>query len=204
MNLGDKLLYYTERLQQFFDRYLRLILACVVILIAIGVLWGGVRYYFAKKEKEKEAAFELLKAVGSPNLIASLEEVTKKHKNTSAGLISAIILSDYYYQQKNFNKIQEILPVLEKKYPEKIKGLVWYYQAKISESQGNWNQAFELYQKINQKYPELQNLILLDLARAAEKIGKTQIAKESYQKALNQTQDAVVKGIAETKMKNLN
>ncbi|WP_028841265.1 tetratricopeptide repeat protein [Thermodesulfobacterium hveragerdense] len=202
MNLGDKLLYYTERLQHFFDRYLRLILACVVILIAIGILWGGVKYYFAKKEKE--AAFELLKAVSSPNLIASLEEVTKKHKNTSAGLISAMILSDHYYQQKNFNKTQKLLPVLEKKYPEKIKGLVWYYQAKIAESQGKWDQAFELYQKIDQKYPDLQNLILLDLGRAAEKIGKTHIAKECYQKALNQTQDEVLKGIAETKIKNLN
>ncbi|HCE79523.1 MAG TPA: hypothetical protein DEQ05_01910, partial [Thermodesulfobacterium commune] len=86
----------------------------------------------------------------------------------------------------------------------KIKGLVWYYQAKIAESQGKWDQAFELYQKIDQKYPDLQNLILLDLGRAAEKIGKTQIAKECYQKALNQTQDEVLKGIAETKIKNLN
>ncbi|QER41392.1 tetratricopeptide repeat protein [Thermodesulfobacterium sp. TA1] len=201
MNLGDKLLYYSEKLQHFFDRYLRLILVGIVIFVALGGLWGGIRYYLAKKEKE--AAFELIKAVQSPNLIASLEQIKQKYPNTPAGVVSGLILSDYYYQQKNFNKTQEILHLLKKTYPEKVKGLVWYYEAKIAESQGSWEKAFGLYQKIDQKYPELQDLILLDLGRAAEKLGKTQIAKDYYQKALNQVKDEVLKGIAETKLNQL-
>jgi len=201
MNFSEKLLAFHEKLSQFLEKHLRLILGLIAILMTIGLLWGGFTYY--KHKKEKEASLKLMEVVKSPNMIQALKEVKEKYKGTQASLQASLLLLDYYFSQKNYKEIQNLINELEKEYPKKIKGVILYGKAKTFEIQGNFSKALEIYKEISQKQPEMNFLVYLDIARVAEKLGKFDLAKEYYEKYLkeNNTKDI---GFAQYKLSYLN
>uniref|UniRef100_A0A7V4JP76 Tetratricopeptide repeat protein n=1 Tax=Thermodesulfobacterium geofontis TaxID=1295609 RepID=A0A7V4JP76_9BACT len=185
MDLSEKLLSFHERLVRFFEKYLRTILAFVVILLLITLLWIGFIYY--KSKREKEASLKLMEVVKAENIISALQEVKEKYKGTQASLQASLLLLDYYYTQKNYQEMQKLIDELQKRYPKKYKGIILYGKAKILEIKGDLNKALEIYKEVSRVQPELNFLTYLDIARIAEKLGNFDLAKEYYQKYLKES-----------------
>lgn len=185
MDLSDKLLSFHDKLAQFFEKYLRIILATIVVFLVIGLSWIGFTYY--KSKKEKTASLKLMEVVKSPNIIQALQEVKEKYKGTQAALQASLLLLDYYYNQKNYQEMQKLIDELQKEYPRKIKGVILYGKAKTFEIQGDLSKALELYKEVSKEQPELNFLTYLDIARVAEKLGKFDLAREYYQKYLKES-----------------
>ncbi len=184
MENEDKLLSFHEKLTDFFDKNLRVILLLIFALIGIGIIWGGITYYNSKKEKE--AALKLMEAINSPNIVKALKEVKNKYKGTSAALQASLLLWNYYFQEKDYAKMQDLLKELKSKYPAKIKGVILYGEAKVLENQDKWKEALKTYKEVIKKEPELNFLTYLDIARAAEKTGNSALAKKYYEKYLKE------------------
>ncbi len=184
MENEDKLLSFHEKLTAFFDRNLRVILLSIFALIGIGIIWGGITYYNSKKEKR--AALKLMEAVKSPDIIRALKEVKDKYKGTSAALQASLLLWNYYFQEKEYAKMQDLLKELKSEYPAEIKGVILYGEAKVLENQNKWKESLKTYKEVIKKEPELNFLTYLDIARAAEKIGNFALAKKYYEKYLKE------------------
>ncbi len=182
MDFSDKLVFFHEKLSDFFEKNLRTILIVIIILIIMGLLWGGLTYYNAKRERE--ASLKLMEAVRSSNVIQALKSIRNNYSRTQAGLEASLLLLDYYFSQKNYQKMQNLIKDLERDYPKKIKGVILYGKAKLFEIQKNFSQALKTYKEIVEVQPELNFLVYLDIARTAEKLGKVKLAKEYYQKYL--------------------
>lgn len=197
MSLGEKLLNLTEKLSSFLERYLRLIFVGLGILILVGSAYGVFHYYSVKKERE--ALQKLTEVFKSPQFIASLEDIKNRYKGTQAAFMASLILADFYIQQRNHDKFGETLKALKEQYPSKLKPLLLYSEAKLLENQNDFKGAFETYQKILKSFPELSIFLYLDLARTAERLEKTEVAKEYYQKYLTETKGED-KGLAEHKL----
>jgi len=185
MDLSDKLLSFHEKLVHFFEKYLRAILALIIILLLFTLLWIGFIYY--KSKKEKEASLKLMEVVKAENIISALQEVKEKYKGTQASLQASLLLLDYYYTQKNYQEMQKLIEEIQKEYPKKIKGIILYGKAKTLEISGDLNRALEIYKEVSKVQPELNFLTYLDIARIAEKLGKFDLAKEYYQKYLKES-----------------
>jgi len=185
MELSDKLLSFHEKLVRFFEKYLRAILALIIILLLFTLLWIGFIYY--KSKKEKEASLKLMEVVKAENIISALQEVKEKYKGTQASLQASLLLLDYYYTQKNYQEMQKLIEEIQKEYPKKIKGIILYGKAKTLEISGDLNRALEIYKEVSKVQPELNFLTYLDIARIAEKLGKFDLAKEYYQKYLKES-----------------
>lgn len=201
MEFSERLIHFHEKLVQFFEKHLRTVLTIIFIFVIIGLLWGGFTYY--KSKKEKEASLKLMEVTKSSNIPLALKEVKEKYKGTSTALQASLLLLDYYFYQKNYQETEKLINEIEKEYPKKIKGIILYGKAKILEIKGDLNKALKIYQKISKNQPDLSFLIYLDIARLAEKLGKIDLAKEYYQKYIN---DPNVKnsGFAEYKLYQLN
>lgn len=197
MSLGEKLLNLTEKLSSFFERYLRLIFVSLGIFILIGIVYGVFHYHSVKKERE--ALQRLTEAFKNPQFIASLEDIKNKYKGTYASFMASLILADFYYQQRNYDKFGETLNAIKDQYPSKLKPLVLYSEAKLLENKNDFKGAFETYQKILKSFPELSIFLYLDLARTAERLEKIEVAKEYYQKYLTETKGEET-GLAEHKL----
>jgi len=185
MDLSGKLLSFHEKLARFFEKYLRAILALIIILLLITFLWIGFSYY--KSKKEKEASLKLMEVVKAKNIISALQEVKEKYKGTQASLQASLLLLDYYYTQKNYQEMQKLIEELQKEYPKKMRGIILYGKAKILEINGDLNRALEIYKEVSKVQPELNFLTYLDIARIAENLGKFDLAKEYYQKYLKES-----------------
>jgi tetratricopeptide (TPR) repeat protein len=185
MDLSDKLLSFHEKLVHFFEKYLRAILALIIILLLFTLLWIGFIYY--KSKKEKEASLKLMEVVKAENIISALQEVKEKYKGTQASLQASLLLLDYYYTQKNYQEMQKLIEEIQKEYPKKIRGIILYGKAKTLEINGDLNRALEIYKEVSKVQPELNFLTYLDIARIAEKLGKFDLAKEYYQKYLKES-----------------
>jgi tetratricopeptide (TPR) repeat protein len=185
MDLSGKLLSFHEKLARFFEKYLRAILALIIILLLITFLWIGFSYY--KSKKEKEASLKLMEVVKAENIISALQEVKEKYKGTQASLQASLLLLDYYYTQKNYQEMQKLIEELQKEYPKKIRGIILYGKAKTLEINGDLNRALEIYKEVSKVQPELNFLTYLDIARVAENLGKFDLAKEYYQKYLKES-----------------
>jgi len=201
MEFSERLIHFHEKLVQFFEKHLRTVLTIIFIFVIIGLLWGGFTYY--KSKKEKEASLKLMEVTKSSNIPLALKEVEEKYKGTSAALQASLLLLDYYFYQKNYKKKEKLINEIEKEYPKKINGIILYGKAKILEIKGDLNKALKIYQKISKNQSDLSFLIYLDIARLTEKLGKFDLAKEYYQKYIN---DPNVKnsGFAEYKLYQLN
>jgi tetratricopeptide (TPR) repeat protein len=185
MDLSDKLLSFHEKLVHFFEKYLRAILALIIILLLFTLLWIGFIYY--KSKKEKEASLKLMEVVKAENIISALQEVKEKYKGTQASLQASLLLLDYYYTQKNYQEMQKLIEEIQKEYPKKIRGIILYGKAKTLEINGDLNRALEIYKEVSKVQPELNFLTYLDIARIAEKLGKFDLTKEYYQKYLKES-----------------
>jgi tetratricopeptide (TPR) repeat protein len=185
MDLSEKLLSFHEKLARFFEKYLRAILALIIILLLITFLWIGFSYY--KSKKEKEASLKLMEVVKAENIISALQEVKEKYKGTQASLQASLLLLDYYYTQKNYQEMQKLIEELQKEYPKKMRGVILYGKAKTLEINGDLNRALEIYKEVSKVQPELNFLTYLDIARIAENLGKFDLAKEYYQKYLKES-----------------
>ncbi|AEH22270.1 Tetratricopeptide repeat-containing protein [Thermodesulfobacterium geofontis OPF15] len=185
MDLSEKLLSFHEKLARFFEKYLRAILALIIILLLITFLWIGFSYY--KSKKEKEASLKLMEVVKAENIISALQEVKEKYKGTQASLQASLLLLDYYYTQKNYQEMQKLIEELQKEYPKKMRGVILYGKAKTLEINGDFNRALEIYKEVSKVQPELNFLTYLDIARIAENLGKFDLAKEYYQKYLKES-----------------
>jgi len=185
MDLSGKLLSFHEKLARFFEKYLRAILALIIILLLITFLWIGFSYY--KSKKEKEASLKLMEVVKAENIISALQEVKEKYKGTQSSLQASLLLLDYYYTQKNYQEMQKLIEELQKEYPKKMRGVILYGKAKTLEINGDLNRALEIYKEVSKVQPELNFLTYLDIARIAENLGKFDLAKEYYQKYLKES-----------------
>ncbi len=198
MEKEDKLLTFHEKLSDFFDRNLRIILLVMFGLIVIGIIWGGISYYTSKRERE--ADLKLMQAMNSRNMIKALQEVKEEYKGTSAALQASLLLWNYYYQERAFDKMQKLLNELKNEYPSEIKGVILYGEAKVYENQNKWKKALETYQQVVKKEPGLDFLTYLDIARMAEKTGNYKLAKEYYKKYLKNNYPFGEKGLVEYKL----
>lgn len=182
--MEDKLLRFHEKISQFLNQYLKTILFSIFLFVLVILIGSGVYYY--KKQKEEKAWAELVQVLYQKKNWQALEEITKKYKDTSAGLQAYLLLWEIYYSQKDWNNLLRILEELKKRYPKNLEGILFYGEAKVLEQQGKLEEALKLYQKSLEKpfYPS--PWVLIDLGRLAEKLNQKSLAIEAFEKALKE------------------
>jgi len=169
----DKLLRFHERLKDFIQKYLTLLLNIVLFFVIIIVLALGWMYYQKTKEKKAyQAFFELIHKGGS---VKEWNEFINKFSSTQAGLQATLLLWENALKFSNLQELEKQFPHLKKVYPRQLKENLYYAEAKLYENEGNLAEAEKIYKNIKEE--PLSKIVLLDLARISVKRNKAEALK---------------------------
>ncbi len=194
----DKLLRFHERLKDFLQKYLNLLLNMVLFFVIIILFAGGWFYY--QKYKEKRAYQAFLDLIHKRASVKELQEFVKKYGSTQAGLQATLLLWENTLQFNDLKEVENQFKYLKEVYPKKLRENLYYIEAKLYEEKGNFSKAEEFYKKID-KGP-MKKIALLDLARNTSKRDKVEALK--YLEEISKTfEDGYFKGWAIYKMNSL-
>jgi len=174
------------RVVGFIKKRIKLILAGAAAVLVLILIFLGIRLIQAQKTKQESARLGRILSIeqgletDSPNL----EELEKLEGTGKYGRLASLKLAVYWYEHDEFSKAKDYLESI----PSKTKDLV-YYQAQdllgqIHMKQQNWDQAIEIYQKIEQDDPESYSLdmVLFRKAQALENKGERELALALFKK----------------------
>lgn len=196
----ERLLRFHERLRDFLQNYLIILLNIVIVFFILILISGGWIYY--KKNKERKAFEELTKIIHNGSEVKTLQDFVKKYGNTPAGIQGWLILWNTYLQWEDIQNLKQVITPIKKIYRDEIANLPLYAEAKILEASNKREEAIKLYQKIYDKDPILRRMILFDLARLKERENKKEAVK-FYQELLGESKESYLKGFAEFKLYSL-
>lgn len=193
----DKLLRFHERLKDFLQKHLTLLLNIVLGLVLLIMISGAWVYY--QKNKDKKAFEELTNIIHKGGDLKSLKEFVKKYGRTTAGSQAILILWNTSLQKGDVKDLKEELSNLKSLYRGKAEGLALYAEAKILEEEGKMEEAFKLYSKALEKETLLKGSILFDQARMKERQNKGEAIK-LYQELLKENGNSYLRGLIEFKL----
>jgi len=194
----DRLLRFHERLKDFVQKHLTLLLNIVLFFVIVIVLAGGWVYY--QRNKEKKAYLEFLTLIHKRAPMSDFQNFVKRYGSTQAGLQASLLLWENVQGELNYQEMANLLKVLKKVYPGELKDNLFYAEAKLYEERGEKIAAKNLYAKV--KSGPLKRLAELDLARLTLKENPGEAVKhlEAVRKDFNGT---LFQGWAEYKLQNL-
>ncbi|MCS7150712.1 MAG: tetratricopeptide repeat protein [Caldimicrobium sp.] len=193
----DKLLRFHERLKDFLQKHLTLLLNIVLGLVLLIMINGAWVYY--QKNKDKKAFEEFTNIIHKGRDLKSLREFVKKYGRTTAGSQAILILWNTSLHKGDVKDLKEELSNLKSLYRGKAEGLTFYAEAKILEEEGKMEEAFKLYSKALEKETLLKGSILFDQARIKERQNKSEAIK-LYQELLKETESSYLRGLIEFKL----
>lgn len=197
----DKLLRFHERLKDFLQRRLNLLLNIVIAFVILILISGAWWYY--QKNREKKAFQELAKIIHQGGSPQSLQQFIKQYKGTQAGLQATLILWKTLQQGKDLSLLQKELSNLKDLYKGEAKDLPLYAEAKIAENNKNYEEALKIYQRLREKNTALKEIVMYDLARLQAKKNKEEAIK-IYQTLLKEGDpESLNKGLIEYKLYEL-
>ncbi len=170
----DKLLRFHERLKEFIQKHLNLLLNIVIFFVILIVLSFGWFYY--QKHKEKKALEEFVKALHSQDNLKALQELAKKYPSTQAGRQANLILWETLVHQGQPQRLSINLETLKKIYPKKLEPFILYGKAKLYEDTKK-ESAQKIYLDLLKEKTVLRELVLFDLARLSLSYSKTEAKK---------------------------
>lgn len=189
----DKLLKFHDKLKDFIQKHLNLLLNVVLIFVIIIVLSFGWGYY--QKYKEKKAYQELIALIHQRNDIKSLMEFTKKYSSTQAGLQASLILWEMVKDTGDLKTKEETLKLLQKVFPKGLKEALSYASAKLKEDKGALKEAVSDYERI--KLEPYKNLSQIDLIRLN---AQKNLDKKELEELLKKFKDTPFYGYLEYKL----
>ncbi len=198
MENQDKILEVHEKLSNFFNQKLKLILTSVGIFVLFVFLISFFTYY--KNRKEREAELKLIEAMNQHNPVQALNKILKEYSGTQAGLEAGILLWNMYYNKKDYFSMGRVLDYLQENYPSDLKPLLNYARASLFENQKEFKSALRFYKKSLKEMPLLRFVALIDVARTYEESGNLNQAIDFYRKYLEEYPDGEYKGLAEYKI----
>lgn len=197
----DKLLRFHERLKDFLQRHLNLLLNIVIAFVILILISGAWWYY--QKNREKKAFQELAKIIHQGGNPQSLQQFIKQYKGTQAGLQATLILWKTLQQGRDLSLLQKEIGNLKGWYKGEAKDLALYAEAKIAENNKNYEEALKIYQRLKEKNTPLKEIVMYDLARLQEKKNKEEAIK-IYQTLLKEGDpESLNKGLIEYKLYEL-
>lgn len=197
----DKLLRFHERLKDFLQRHLNLLLNIVIAFVILILISGAWWYY--QKNREKKAFQELAKIIHQGGSPQSLQQFIKQYKGTQAGLQASLILWKTLQQGRDLSLLQKEIGNLKGWYKGEAKDLALYAEAKIAENNKNYEEALKIYQRLKEKNTPLKEIVMYDLARLQEKKNKEEAIK-IYQTLLKEGDpESLNKGLIEYKLYEL-
>lgn len=197
----DKLLRFHERLKDFLQRHLNLLLNIVIAFVILILISGAWWYY--QKNREKKAFQELAKIIHQGGSPQSLQQFIKQYKGTQAGLQATLILWKTLQQGRDLSLLQKEIGNLKDWYKGEAKDLALYAEAKIAENNKNYEEALKIYQRLKEKNTPLKEIVMYDLARLQEKKNKEEAIK-IYQTLLKEGDpESLNKGLIEYKLYEL-
>lgn len=197
----DKLLRFHERLKDFLQRHLNLLLNIVIAFVILILISGAWWYY--QKNREKKAFQELAKIIHQGGSPQSLQQFIKQYKGTQAGLQATLILWKTLQQGRDLSLLQKEIGNLKGWYKGEAKDLALYAEAKIAENNKNYEEALKIYQRLKEKNTPLKEIVMYDLARLQEKKNKEEAIK-IYQTLLKEGDpESLNKGLIEYKLYEL-
>jgi len=192
----DKLLKFHEKLKDFIQKHLNLLLNVVLIFVIIIVLSFGWGYY--QKYKEKKAYQELTTLVHQRGDVKSLMEFVKKYSSTQAGLQASLILWESVKNTEDFKTKEETLKLLQKIFPKELKEALGYASAKLKEDKGALKEAISDYERIQlEPYKSLSQIDLIRLK------AKKNLDKKELEELLKRFKDTPFYGYLEYKLEAL-
>lgn len=194
----DKLLRFHERLKDFLQKYLNLLLNIVLFFVIIILLGAGWFYY--QKNREKRAYEAYMNLIHKKASVKELNEFIKKYGQTQAGLEATLLLWENAFKFNNLEELEAQINHLKKVYPRELKENLYYAEAKLYEDKGNFNKAKEIYKKIDKE--PFKKVILLDLARITSKNDKSE-SLEYLEEIFKTFEDGLFKGWATYKLQTL-
>lgn len=197
----DKLLRFHERLKDFLQRHLNLLLNIVIAFVILILISGAWWYY--QKNREKKAFQELAKIIHQGGSPQSLQQFIKQYKGTQAGLQATLILWKTLEQGRDLSLLQKEIGNLKGWYKGEAKDLALYAEAKIAENNKNYEEALKIYQRLKEKNTPLKEIVMYDLARLQEKKNKEEAIK-IYQTLLKEGDpESLNRGLIEYKLYEL-
>lgn len=197
----DRLLRFHERLKDFLQRRLILLLNFIIVFVILILLSGGYVYY--KNYKEKKAFGEYVKLIEKNADIKSYKEFIKNYGETQAGMQATILIWSKAVLNNDINLMKSEVENLKKIFPSAIKVLPQYAEAKIYEDTNNIDEALRIYNTILEKGFPVKGTIKLDLAFLQEKKNPDQ-ALRLYQELLNEmSPDNPLRGYVEYRIYKL-
>lgn len=197
----DKLLRFHERLKEFLQRHLNLLLNIVIAFVILILISGAWWYY--QKNREKKAFQELAKIIHQGGSPQSLQQFIKQYKGTQAGLQATLILWKTLEQGRDLSLLQKEIGNLKGLYKGEAKDLALYAEAKIAENNKNYEEALKIYQRLKEKNTPLKEIVMYDLARLQEKKNKEEAIK-IYQTLLKEGDpESLNRGLIEYKLYEL-
>lgn len=195
----DKLLQFHERLKDFLQKHLTLLLN-IVLAFALVIIFGALLFYY-QKNKEKKAFEELYQIIHKNDFIA-LQSFAKKYASSQAGLYALLIIWEDLTQSHALKAKKEFLPILKKAYPKGLSNFLLYTEAKLLEDSGQKEEALKIYQKLLEKEPVLRELLYLDLGRLFASTNP-QLAKKYYMELIKNYPQAFGVPLAQYKVLTL-
>lgn len=195
----DKLLQFHEKLKDFLQKHLMLIVNIVLALSLFIILGAGWLYY--QKNREKKAFEELYQIIHKNDFIA-LQSFAKKYATSQAGLNALLMVWEVISQSQDMKAKKEFLTVLKKAYPKGLSNLLLYTEAKLLEDLGQKEEALKIYQKLLEKEPALREILYLDLGRLLA-IKHPDLAKKFYQDLIKNYPQAFGVPLAQYKVVNI-
>lgn len=169
----DKLLKFHEKLKDFIQKHLNLLLNVVLIFVIIILLSLGWSYY--QKYKEKKAFQELATLIHQRGDVKSLMEFVKKYSSTQAGLQASLILWEMVKDTGDLKTKEETLKLLQKVFPKELKEALSYASAKLKEDKGALKEAVNDYERIKlEPYKDFSQIDLIRL-KAKENLDKKEL-----------------------------
>ncbi len=194
----DKLLRFHERLKDFIQKYLNLLLNIVLFFVIFILISAGWFYY--QKSKEKKAYQTFLDLIHKGASVKELNEFIRKYGSTQAGLQATLFLWENAININNLTEMENQFTNLKKVYPRDLKENLYYAEAKLFEEKGKLSEAEKSYKKI--KSEPFKKIVLLDLARISLKERKAEAVK--YLEEISKTfEEGYFKAWAEYRLKSM-
>ena len=105
----------------------------------------------------------------------------------------SVELSVLIYDLKNYDKLQEVLEIYEKEFPEQIdvfRSKLWLMDKKAG-SDEEWERIVSLAKSALELYP-FDGEIMAFLAHAQLELGEKERAMETYKEAVTQTRNGII------------
>jgi predicted negative regulator of RcsB-dependent stress response len=170
------------------QKFLREILAGIIVVVLAISLWFGYSAYITRQENQAAAAMGTAMQQPDPvKKISALEEVINQHSHTIAGKHALLLLGAI---QRDSGQIEPAKKSFNRARQEFPKGNFLYYSALmglgyLQEDEAKLDEARQIYKSSSETQLGFEAIAALDFARVSSALGHNEEALEAYNNYLS-------------------